>query len=135
VLDIDPGRQPCGQEVSLLLPAHHRVSVTGEEYCQDALRALLSRGREASTVGKLRIVDSGNPRRVGSGPVVEVEVGGAPMWLTTKMTQRYGPVVQAAVDAGVTPVCDVVIAPGAGKLEAYMRLPTPELMQWGRGVE
>jgi hypothetical protein len=45
------------------------------------------------------------------------------MWLTTKMTQRYGPVVQAAVDAGVTPVCEAVIAPGAGKIEAYVRLP------------
>ncbi len=48
VLDIDPRRQPCGQAVSLLLPAHHRVSVTGE-HCQDALRTLLGRRREVST--------------------------------------------------------------------------------------
>lgn len=130
VLDIDPRRQPCGQEVSLLLPARHRVSVTGEEHCQDTLRALLGRRREATMVGTLRLVDS-QPRQPGSGPVVEVEVGGASMWLTTKMTQRYGPVVQAAADAGVTPVCEAVIAPGVGKLEAYVRLPSPELMQWG----
>ncbi len=57
-----------------------------------------------------------------------VEIGGSPMWLTTKMTQRYGSVVHAAVDAGVTPTCEVVIAPGAGKLEAYVRLPTSEFM-------
>ena len=41
--------------------------------------------------------------------MVEVEVGGVSMWLTTKMTQRYGPVVQAAADAGVTPTYEVVI--------------------------
>jgi hypothetical protein len=128
MLDIDPRRQPCGQEVSLLPPAHHRVSVTGEEHCQDTLRALLGRRREASTLGTLRLVDS-HPRRLGSGPVVEVEVGGVSMWLTTKMTQRYGPVVQAAARAGITPACEVVITPGPGKLEAYVRLPTPELMQ------
>jgi hypothetical protein len=127
VLDIDPRLEPCGQEVRLLLPAHHRVSVTGEEHCQDALRTLLGRRREVTTVGELCRVDS-LPRRPGSGPVVEVEVGGAPMWLTAKMTQRYGPIVQAAARAGVTPVCEVVIMPGVGKLEAYVRLPTPELM-------
>ncbi len=134
VLDIGPRRQPCGQEVSLLPPAHHRVAATGQEHCQDTLRTLLGREREVTTVGTLRLVDS-HPQRPGSGPVVEVEVGGAPMWLTTKMTQRYGPVVQAAARAGITPACEVVIAPGAGKLAAYVRLPTPELMQWGRGVE
>lgn len=127
VLDIDPRLEPCGQEVSLLLPAHHRVSVIGEEHCQDTLRALLGRRREVSVVGTLRVVGS-HLRRSGSGPVVEVEIGGAPMWLTAKMTQRYGPVVQAAVRAGVTPACEAVITPGAGKIEAYVRLPTPELM-------
>jgi hypothetical protein len=127
VLDIDRRLRPCGQEVSLLLPAHHRVSVTGEEHCQETLRALLGRRREVSTVGTLRLVDS-HPHRVGSDPVVEVEIGGAPMWLTAKMTQRYGPVVQAAVRAGVTPACEAVIAPGACKVEAYVGLPTPELM-------
>jgi hypothetical protein len=134
VLDIDPQLRPCGQEVRLPLPAHHRVSVTGEEHSQDTLRALLGRRREASTVGTLRLIDS-HPRRPGSGPVVEVQVGGSPMWLTAKMTQRYAPVVQAAADAGITLVCEVVITPGTGKLEAYVRLPSPELMQWGRGVE
>src|SRR6266508_3866993 len=127
VLDIDPRLQPCGQEVTLLLPTHHRVSVTGEEHCQAVLRVLLGRQREVSTVGKLRFVDS-HPQRPGSGPMVEVEIGGSPMWLTMKMTQRYGPIVQATADAGVTPACQAVIALGAGKIEAYVRLPAPELM-------
>jgi hypothetical protein len=129
VLDINPRLEPCGQETRLLLPAHHRVSVTGEEHCQDALRVLLGRRREASTVGTLRLVQ-GHPLRPGAAgpPLVEVEVGGAPMWLTAKMSQRYGPVVQAAAAAGLTPTCEVVIAPGASKIEAYVRLPTPELM-------
>jgi hypothetical protein len=128
VLNIDPRLQPCGQEVNLPLPAHHRVSVTGEEHHQAALRVLLGRRREASAVGTLRLVD-GHPLRPGAGgPLVEVEVGGAPMWLTAKMSQRYGPTVQAAAAAGLTPTCEVVIAPGAGKIEAYVRLPTPELM-------
>src|SRR6266536_4146845 len=83
VLDIDPRRQPCGQEVRLLLPAHHRVSVTGEEHCQDTLRALLGRRREVTTVGKIRFID-GHPHRPGSGPVVEVEFGGSSLWLTTR---------------------------------------------------
>jgi len=83
--------------------------------------------REVSTIGKLRLVDS-HLRRPDRGPLVEVEIGGSPMWLTTKMTQRYGPIVQAAADAGVMPVCGALIAPGAGKIEAYIRLPTPELM-------
>jgi hypothetical protein len=114
MLDIDPRLQPCGQEVRLLLPAHHRVSVTGEEHCQDTLRALLGRRREVTTVGKIRFID-GHPHRPGSGPVVEVEFGGSSMWLTTRMTQRYGPVVRAAAQAGVTPACEVVIGPGPGK--------------------
>jgi hypothetical protein len=127
VLDINPRLEPCGQEVSLLLLAHRRVSVTGEEHCQDALRALLGRRPEVSAVGRLRLVES-HPRRLGSGPMVEIEIGGAPMWLTAKMTERYGPVVQTAARAGVTPACEAVIAAGAGKIEAFVRLPTPELM-------
>jgi hypothetical protein len=128
VLNIDPRLQPCGLEVNLPLPAHQRVSVTGEEHHQAALRALLGRRREANAIGTLRLVDA-HPLRPGvAGPLVEVEVGGAPMWLTAKMSQRYIPMVQAAAQAGITPSCEVVIAPGAGKIEAYVRLPTPESM-------
>jgi hypothetical protein len=127
ILDIDPRLQPCGKEVSLVLPAHHRVSVTGEEHCQDVLRRMLGRRREIDTVAKLRLVDH-HPRRTGIGPVVEVEMGGAPMWLTAKMTERYGQIVKTTADAGITAACEALIASGPGKIEAYVHLPVPEVM-------
>lgn len=79
------------------------VSVSNEDRYQDALGPLLPAGlREKRTEVELRMADGGNPwSRTVKSPVIEVILSGSTVgFLTTKMTDRYAPLLAEAARDG-----------------------------------
>jgi hypothetical protein len=101
-----------------LLPfARGRVSLVGEEACQDRLEALLGNRDRAEVVVTLE----------DDGTTITALLGGEPVGrLTPKMAERYRPMIQELLDAGYSDLrCEGRVIRGQRKIDTFLKLAKP----------
>jgi hypothetical protein len=104
-----------------LLPfGRGRVSLVGEEACQDRLEALLGIRDRAEVVVTLE----------DDGTTITALLGGEPVGrLTPKMAERYRPMIQELLDAGYSDLrCEGRVIRGQRKIDTFLKLAKP----WAR---
>ncbi len=93
-----------------------RISIEGEQHCQDYLAELI--GEQASRTVVVRL-DPRHPHRITAHH--EDQLLG---WLTSAMSERYAPFLEALESNGLAPTCRGTIRFGRVKYELSLKLPT-----------
>jgi hypothetical protein len=111
---------------------HDHITVTGEQYTQEALDATLGDDWAGDHPFRLARLDFGTDPR--GREVVQVTVEGRVVgWLTPRMTERFRPAVEAAADEGrhLTAACTLEPSHRKGRedeIDVVVRVPRG----WGR---
>ena len=129
VLDIDESLRRRTDDCPFL-PGESMVSVSGEDQCQTALQAILGPKRGASCTALL--VESDEIQSTPGSPsqFLIVSIDGVPIgYLSSKLRDRYLPMVRKVRSADFPPTCTAILRRKDAKVEVQLSLPKlPEIL-------
>lgn len=117
VLCLHPNLETIAGPAPMLPFGRGRVSLVGEEKCQEHLAALVNRAARAEVIAALEDVDGAIVATVDGQPIGQ---------LTSKMGDRYRPLLEEVRAAGCTDLtCEARVIRGDKKVDAFLKLSTP----------